>query len=225
MDTTAAYAWVTHAPNDYTMIFRADPGGEHAIVSGWFDEQQQARRVCEELKGGAVGGNRLDIYCALRGEAERVRARLGEDAVRTSIERGEIHFVAVGGGWDPVAEGARGEAGDARMVWALGGAGPRHYRFTRQCPTCGELLGKIHVLPQDGVMIDTSELSCRCRSIPCRYCEGGSVRRPVTEHCDPERRAGRMPWYGYLVPCGDCQVAGRGPRVVMSAPLEVKGDA
>jgi hypothetical protein len=99
---------------------------------------------------------------------------------------------------------------------SFGVEGPRCYRFEDQCPTCGEFRGKINVLPHGGVLVDTRTPNCRCVSILCRYCEDGRIGRPLAEHFDPERRAGRTRWFGYLVPCGNCQAHGRGPRVVMS---------
>lgn len=219
------FAWVTRAPADYTMLFRAEPGGEHAVVSGLFEGREQARRACEDLGGGAVEDGKLDVYCTLPGEPERALTRLGERTERTSIVHGDVNFVAIGGGRDlsesrgdrAAGAGNRGGKAESRIIVGLGGDAPRCYRFERQCSTCGELLGRINVLPAGGAMVDTRELSCRCASIACRYCEHGRVRRPHTEHLDPERRAGRMPWFGYLVPCGGCQAAARGPRVVMSA--------
>ncbi len=211
------FAWVTHAPADYVMVFLADPGGEHAVVSGYFDGHEQAARAGRAFEAYGLGEKELNVYCTLPGEPERILDRLRPLAPRTSIERGTIAFVAVGGGsttGEPATEPGKVSA---RIIRSGGGDAPRCYRFERQCKTCGELLGRINVLPRDEVRIDTRELSCRCRSIPCRYCTEGRVRRPLTEHIDPERRAGRMPWYGYLVPCGGCQVAGRGPRVQISA--------
>lgn len=219
------FAWVNRAPADYTMLFRAEPGGEHALVSGLFEGREQARRACEDLEGGAAEDCRLDVYCTLPDEPERVLALLSERTETASVVHGEVSFVAIGSGrdlsesrGDRVAEpGNGGEEAETRIIVGLGGDAPRCYRFERQCTTCGELLGRINVLPAGGMMVDTRELSCRCTSIPCRYCERGRVRRPHTEYLDPERRAGRMPWFGYLVPCGACQAAGRGPRVLMSA--------
>ena len=96
-----------------------------------------------------------------------------------------------------------------------GGAAPPLLLLEKQCRRCGEFRGKIRVKPQGGMLLDSRELSCRCKSIPCRYCEDGSVRRPLSEHFDPERRSGHVPWFGYLVPCGSCQATGRGPEVWM----------
>ena len=213
------FAWVTHAPADYMLVFVEDPDGEHAVVSARFEDQEQASKASRGLEGLEVGEERVRVYCTLPGEPERVVARLREASARAaSVERGTIAFVAAGDGSGTSTETAtRPPKARARIVRSGGGDAPRCYRFERQCATCGELRGRINVLPGHGAYIDTRELSCRCVSIPCRYCEQGRVRRPLSEHCDPERRAGRMPWFGYLVPCGGCQAAGRGPRVQMSA--------
>ena len=88
-----------------------------------------------------------------------------------------------------------------------------------QCPRCGEFLGRVNVLPPEGMMIDKRELRCRCEGIACRSCGTGMVQRPLSDHFDPERRAGHCHGFGYLVPCGACQAAGRGPRVLMSLDM------
>jgi hypothetical protein len=211
------FAWVTHAPADYMLVFIEDPDGEHAIVGARFEDREQAVKASRGLKGLEVEDEWMRVYCTLPGEPERALAQLQRLSASASVERGRIAFVAVGDGSGTSSEvaGRRREA-RARIVRSGGGDIPRCYSFERQCATCGELRGKIHVLPGGGVYIDTRELSCRCVSISCRYCREGRVRRPLSEHFDPERRAGRMPWFGYLVPCGGCQASGRGPRVQMS---------
>ena len=171
------------------------------------------------FEGVELGDKQVSVYCTLPGEPERVIARLREASARRDVGRARDDRLrrrrATARGRAPRPRPAPRKA-RARIVRSGGGDAPRCYRFERQCATCGELRGRINVLPGHGVYIDTRELSCRCVSIPCRYCEQGRVRRPLSEHCDPERRAGRMPWFGYLVPCGGCQAAGRGPRVQMS---------
>jgi hypothetical protein len=213
-------AWVTHAPADYILVFSEDPDGEHAAVSARFEDAAQARAAGQASEGVAIDetGTELCTYCTLPGEADRVRERFREaSALKTWVERGTIAFVAVGDGSGTSLEAAgRRRNVTAWIVLCGGGDGPRCYRAKEQCATCGEFLGKINVVPQGEMVIDTRELSCRCVSIPCRYCDEGRVRRPLTEHLDPERRAGRMPWYGYLVPCGRCQATGWGPKVLMS---------
>jgi hypothetical protein len=211
-------AWVTHAPADYIMVFSEDPDGEHAAVSARFASAHQAQGAGLASEGAEIDERKLCAYCTLSGEADRVRERFHEaSALETWVDRGTIAFVAVGDGSGTNPEVAsRRRNVTARIVLSGGGHGPRCYRAKEQCPRCGEFLGPINVMPHGPMLIDTRELSCRCVSIPCRYCRTGRVRRPLTEHFDPERRAGRMPWFGYLVPCGGCQAAGRGPRVLMS---------
>jgi hypothetical protein len=212
------FAWVTHVPADYMLVFTEEPDGEHALVSARFEHEGQVRDAGRALEGAELAERELRVYCTLPGEAAHALAELRKASARaTSIEPGTIDFVAVGDGSGTGSETARRcRDVNARIVLSRGGDGPRCYRFEEQCMACGEFRGKINVLHQGGVLIDTRALSCRCVSIPCRYCEGGKVRRPLSEHFDPERRAGRMPWFGYLIPCGSCQAAGRGPRVQMS---------
>ena len=213
------FAWVTHAPADYLLVFTEDPNGDHAVVSAQFENDDEAREASRSVEGAAVNGAQVAVYCTLPGEADLVLAHFrAGPAVSSECHRGTISFVAVGNGSATTSEGAAGTGRvvSARIVLSRGGDAPRHYLFDRQCPTCGEFRGKIHVMPGGGVLIDTRQLACRCESIPCRYCEEGRVRRPLSEHFDPERRAGCMPWFGYLVPCGGCQAAARGPRIQMS---------
>jgi hypothetical protein len=115
------------------------------------------------------------VYCTLPGEAERVVARLRDASARaTSVERGTIAFVAAGDGSGTRPETApRPAEVSARIVRAGGGDAPRCYRFERQCAACGELRGRINVLPGHGVDIDTRELSCRCVSIPVSLLRAG----------------------------------------------------
>lgn len=217
--TMPARAWATHAPADYMMVFEQDPDGEEAVVNASFRGEEERRSAAAGLEGVelSVGGTDLSVYCTLPGEPEEVLATLEGRGGVGEIERGRISMVAVGD-----AEGTSSEAADgrrsveARVVVSFGGAGPRIYRPDRECERCGEFLGKILVLPRGPVSLDSRLLKCRCTSIPCRYCGQGRVRRPLTEHFDPERRSGHVPWFGYLVPCGSCQVAGRGPRVILS---------
>jgi len=212
------YAWVNHAPADYMLVFSEHPGGEHAVVSARFEDEDQVRDAGRGLEGAELGDTELHVYCTLPGEADRVLAHVQKGPARAAwVERGEIAFVAVGEGSGTSSETASKRRDvTARLVLSGGGNAPRCYRFDDQCATCGEFHGKINVLPRGGVFIDTRWLSCRCDSIPCRYCPDGKVRRPLSEHFDPERRAGCVPWFGYLLPCGQCQAAGRGPRVLMS---------
>jgi hypothetical protein len=213
------FAWATHAPADYLLVFVPDPGGEHAVVRARFPDGGDARDAGAGLEGAELAGAELRVYCTLPDEIERVLSRLSNDSrADVSKERGTVEFVAVGEGAARPAE--RGGATSVRLVVARGGDAPRCYRFTEQCPRCGEFHGKVNVLPRGGVMIDTRELRCRCQGIACRYCQTGVIRRPLSDHFDPERRAGHAPWFGYLVPCGGCQAAGRGPRVIMSLGRE-----
>ena len=218
MSGSRNYAWVTRAPADYMLVFTGDPDGEHAVVSARFEDDEQARDAGRGLEGAELGDRELHVYCTLPGEADRVLTGVRKTTAQESwVDSGTLAFVAVGEGSGTSEETASNRRNvTARIVLAGGGQTPRCYRFEEQCEACGELRGKINVLPGGGVMIDTRQLSCRCESIPCRYCEDGKVRRPLSEHFDPERRAGRMPWFGYLVPCGRCQAAGRGPDVLMS---------
>jgi hypothetical protein len=206
-------------PADYIMVFAEDPGGEHAIVGARLEDAARIREAGLGLEGAEIGERELFAYCTLPGETDRVLARLRRVPVQESwVESGTIVFVAVGDGSGTSSEAADGRRNvRARVVLSHGGEAPRLYRFDGQCRACGEFRGKINVLPSGGTMIDARQLACRCESIPCRYCKDGRVRRPLSEHFDPERRPGRMPWFGYLVPCGDCQAAGRGPDVLMSS--------
>ena len=214
----SSYAWVTQAPADYLLVFTEDPDGEHAVVSARFEDDEQVRDAGRGLQGAELGDSELHVYCTLPGEADKALTHLREALAQESwAESGTIAFVAVGEGSGTSGEAASGRRNvRARIVLSGGGDTPRCYRFEGQCEACGEFRGKINMLPSGGVMIDTRRLGCRCESIPCRYCHDGNVRRPLSEHFDPERRAGRMPWFGYLVPCGRCQAAGRGPDVLMS---------
>jgi hypothetical protein len=212
-------AWVTHAPADYMLVFTEDPDGKHAVVGARFDDEGDLREAGQGLEGAEVAGRKLHVYCTLPGEGDRVLVRLREaGSVETWVDRGAMAFVAVGDG-----SGTKRDTVDnrrevtARAVLSRGGDAPRCYLIEGHCAACGEFRGRIAVLPQGAMMIDTRRLACRCESIRCRYCDGGKVRRPLSEHFDPERRAGCVPWFGYLVPCGSCQAAGRGPRVQMSA--------
>lgn len=212
------FAWVTHAPADYMLVFTEDPEGEHSVVSARFEDQDELRAAGGSLEGAEVAETELHVYCSLPGEDEQVLARLRTaSSVEARVDRGKIAFVAVGSGTGTSSEAADGRRDvTARIVLSAGGDGPRRYVFESQCKACGEFRGKINVLPREGVIIDSRSLSCRCESIPCRYCEHGTIRRPLSEHFDPERRAGSVPWFGYLVPCGHCQAAARGPKVQMS---------
>jgi hypothetical protein len=205
-------------PADYILVFTEDPGGEHATVRARFEDAARIREPGLGLEGAEIGERELFVYCTLPGETDRVVASLRQAPVQEAwVESGRIAFVAVGEGCGTSTEAAdRRRNVKARIVLSFGGETPRLYRFDGQCRACGEFRGKINVLPSGGTMIDTRQLACRCESIPCRYCEDGKVRRPLSEHFDPERRPGRMPWFGYLVPCGGCQAAGRGPVVLMS---------
>ncbi len=218
--STGTIAWFTHAPADYMLVFRMDRDGEHAVASARFDDPELVRAATAAAEANSIDedGMGLCAYCTVPGEADSVVAGYRDaGASETWIERGTVAFVAVGDGstTDREAAGRRRDVA-ARVVVSEGGAGPRCYRLAKQCAVCGEFLGTIDVMPQGPMLLDTRELACRCTSIPCRYCDAGWVRRPLTEHLDPERRAGSVPWFGYLVPCGGCQVAGRGPRVQMS---------
>ena len=213
------FAWVTRAPADYMMVFVEDSEGEHAVVSARYGDESELQGAANGLEGAEIAESELRVYCTLPGEADRVLARLqGTSAETAWINRGEIAFVAVGSGSGTSPEAADNRRNvDAQVVLSWGGEGPRRYALEEFCAECGEFRGRINVLPQGGMLIDTRLLRCRCeQSISCRYCEGGKVRRPLSEHFDLERRSGSAPWFGYLVPCGSCQVAGRGPRVQMS---------
>jgi hypothetical protein len=215
--TETGFAWVTGAPADYTMMFTADASGPHAIVIGAFEDQDQVSATARGLEGAELADGAVHAYCTLPEESDRVAVDLIAAGAQTTVEPGVVAFVASAGAsrlLDVEPKDEREVA--ARIVFSAGGHGPRAYRFTGQCPVCGEFLGRINVLPREAMLIDTRELSCRCRSIPCRYCSTGRVRRPLTEHFDPERRAGAVPWFGYLVPCGACQASGTGPEVLMS---------
>ena len=216
--TAGPYAWATHAPADYVLVFAEDPEGEHARVRAGFQGRDQAWAAGRGLEGVEVGDSELHVYCTLSGEADKVLAHLGGVPTQDPcVEKGTIAFVGASGGPGAGSESARRRRHvTACVVFSYGGDAPRCYRLDDQCNACGEFRGKINVLPRSGMYLDTRQLSCRCDSIPCRYCEEGNVRRPLSEHFDPERRAGCMPWFGYLIPCGHCQAAGRGPEVVMS---------
>jgi hypothetical protein len=215
----AQIAWVTHAPADYVLFFVADPVGDHVLVRGHFSDGDAAWDAAAGLEGAEISGAEVRAYCTLAGEADRVARHLsGAPEACTSQEGGTVEFVAVGGGGWTTAEAVGGDAEEVLgyLVLSRGGDVPRCYRCTEQCQNCGEFRGSVNLFPDGGLMLDKRELRCRCDGIPCRYCDTGVVRRPLSDHFDPERRAGHTPWFGYLVPCGACQAAGRGPRVVMS---------
>ena len=214
-------AWVTRAPADYMLLFVDDPEWRalrrHLLK---FRDADEAGDALRSARGGRSGGHRgAGLLHAPRGGRAHPRPVRGSLHLSAAwADRGTISFGAVGDGSGTRAETEQGgHQMTARIAVSHGGDSPRCYQLAKQCPVCGEFRGKIGVLPSGGVMIDTRPLSCRCEAIPCRYCGPGTVRRPLTEHFDPERRAGSMPWFGYLVPCGNCQAAGRGPRVQMSA--------
>ena len=217
----AQIAWVTHAPADYVLVFVDDPSGDHAVVRARCRDAEEARDAATGLEGAELIGAEVRVYCTLPEDVERTVHHLSATpSVQIATDRGTLEFVAVGDGSGTTATTGRDDAEPvgAHLVVSTAGVVPRCYRLGDQCERCGEFHGKAIVLPRGGVMLDTRILTCRCDGIPCRYCHTGTVRRPMTEHFDPERRAGHMPWFGYLVPCGRCQAAGRGPRVIMSHP-------
>lgn len=210
--------WAVGAPPDFLLLFEEDAQGEHALVRASFDSPEQAIDGAHGLEGVELDSTEVRAYCTLPGEAARVADRLDSLAREVKTQPGTIKFLAIGGrSAEPADEPPSLRQATIRVVMSLSGSQPRHYSFDGQCERCGEFRGKIHVMPRPGVMLDTRELRCRCQSIPCRYCQTGTVRRPLSEHLDPERRSGHMPWFGYLVPCGLCQTSSRGPQVVMSA--------
>ena len=218
--TDTPRAWATHAPADYMMVFVGDSNGQHAVVNARFRGRDELYEVSRGLEGAEIGekGEDLSVYCTLPGERDEVLTRLQTRARKAWIERGEISFVAVGDSEATSQDAAnRRRKVDARVVLSWGGGAPRCYFFEGQCLRCGEFRGKIVVKPQGAMLLDTRQLSCRCTSVACRYCGEGRVRRPLSEHFDPERRSGHVPWFGYLVPCGNCQAAGRGPDIWMSS--------
>jgi hypothetical protein len=210
--------WLPEAPADYVLVFRGDPDGDHSVVIGTFPDSDNVFEVGKGLQGAELDGQSVRVHCTLAGEAERVRRLFSErGAIDARAERGTVAFVAVGS-WRGTSQEIldRRREVTAHIVVSGGGEGARAHRFDRQCERCGEFQGQVLLAPRDGVMIDNRQLRCRCDSIPCRYCESGSVRRPLSEHLDPERRAGSTPWFGYLVSCGGCQIAGRGPQLQLS---------
>ena len=186
------FAWVTHAPADYVMVFIEDPDGEHAVVGARFEDHEQAVVASRGFEGVELGDKQVRVYCTLPGEPERVVARLREASARAaSVERGTIAFVASGDDSGTSTETATTpRKARARIVRSGGGDAPRCYRFERQCATCGELRGRINVLPGHGVYIDTRELGCRCVSIPCRYCEQGRVQAAAQRALRPRAAGG-----------------------------------
>ena len=183
------FAWVTHSPADYTLVFSKHLDGEHVVVSARFEDKDQAWDAARSLEGAQVDDTELHVYCTLPGEADTALAGVRTAPTHVSwVDSGTIAFVATGDGSATIRETVRRrENGPSLIVSSLGGNAPRCYRFDDQCTACGEFRGKINVLPGGGVCIDTRRLSCRCESIPCRYCQDGKVRRPLTEHFDPER--------------------------------------
>jgi hypothetical protein len=213
---SGAFAWFTHAPADHFLLFEDDPEGEHVVVSARLDEQSR-QELARRIEGGELTDESVRVYCTLPGESEQVRQLLDDGGGHEiTATRGTVCFLATAGSPDGV-EWDAGEPVSVHVVAGLSGMGPRCYRFSGQCATCGELHGRVLPLPSGGVMLGLAQnLSCRCQGITCRYCRTGRVRRPLTEHCDPERRAGATAWYGYLIPCGACQTAGCGPDVILS---------
>ena len=214
------FAWVTHAPADYLLVFTQDPDGPHVVVGARCEDEDEAWDTATGLEGAELSGAEIRVYCTVPGDVDRATEHFARAAAaaEVSAQQGTVEFVAIGSGSGTTVR-ARGDDGGstrAHLVISCDGEAPRCYRFTDQCERCGEFRGAISVMPRGAVMIDTRQLRCRCDSIPCHYCPTGTVRRPVSEHFDPERRAGHTPWFGYLVPCGRCQAAGRGPRVLMS---------
>lgn len=213
------FAWVTHAPADYLLVFMEDPSGPHVVVSACCEEQEEVWATARGLEGAEISGAEIRVYCTLPGDVERALDHFADaPGIEVSVQHGTIEFVAIGDGSGTAAP-ARSDDGEslrAHLVVSCGWQAPRCYRFTEQCERCGEFHGKVLVMPGGVMLLDTRQLKCRCDGITCHYCAEGTVRRPVSEHFDPERRAGHTPWFGYLVPCGRCQTAGRGPRVLMS---------
>jgi hypothetical protein len=59
--TAVPFAWVTHAPADYMLVFTDDPDGEHAAVRARFEGEQRLREAgrglgrCRALGDRAAG--------------------------------------------------------------------------------------------------------------------------------------------------------------------------
>lgn len=195
------------------MLFREEAGGEHTALRARFGSPAAARAAAADLGALEFADAVTWGYCTLPGEAAGMVERLRAAADEVVDRSGWIEFLAhaVSG------EVTRLRRAPTRLVRSAWGDRPRHCHVRGQCGRCGEFRGTVLVLPVGAMWLDKRELRCRCDGIPCRYCAEGVVRRPLAEHLDPELRSGHTPWFGFLVPCGGCQAAGRGPRVLLSA--------
>src|SRR5215218_1853809 len=128
--TGCQFAWVTHAPADYMLVFTEDPEGDHAVVCARFEHENELSDAGRGLEGTEVADNELRVYCTLPGEAEVVLAEVRKAAASAWIDRGTVAFVAVGDGSGTSNEGASGRRKvTARIVLSGGGQAPRRYAF------------------------------------------------------------------------------------------------
>jgi hypothetical protein len=55
------FAWVTHAPADYMMVFVEDSEGEHAVVSARYGDESELPGAGSGLEGAEIAGSELRI--------------------------------------------------------------------------------------------------------------------------------------------------------------------
>jgi len=93
----------------------------------------------------------------------------------------------------------------------------------RRCERCGEIRGRFL---QALLLGYGGTITCICEGIKCRYCNRNRVRRPLTDHIGDDSIGSRhTAWFGYLIPCTECQALGRGPKIISyeEASLEHSG--
>lgn len=90
----ASYYWVLGAPGDCLMHFKQDGDGTHARVTADFKTEDAAGAAAHgNVEGAALLGARLQVYCTLPEEAERVRRVLRREACQVDVEAGEVSFL------------------------------------------------------------------------------------------------------------------------------------
>lgn len=197
MGTDEAPSWVVIGAESpgYSLLFLEDDAGDANRflfrISPDEEGAVQALAACE--LGGLRTDEGLVVVTACAADEDRVR-RLGESlSAVPECTSGVLKFIE--------REGA--SSLDFRLAQL------------EQCRDCGEVRGRA-VLGDDAepdAELFGARLACRCQGVPCRYCELGTVRRPLTYSFDRETGIRHTPWFGYLLPCDDCQAAGRGPLV------------
>jgi hypothetical protein len=82
----------------------------------------------------------------------------------------------------------------------------------RRCERCGEIRGRFL---QALLLGYGGTITCICEGLKCRYCKRNRVRRPLTNYIGDDSIGSRhTAWFGYLIPCRECQALGRGPKVI-----------